>query len=60
MCFIAIEVLVEMWGLARVNGVVGIGTGWDCGRCRLDGLNGLFLYCRVSMTFYDFYDKISG
>ena len=28
---------------------VGVGSGWDCGRCRLDGPNGLFLHCRVSM-----------
>ena len=28
-----------------------VGPGWDCGRCRLDGPNGLLLHCRVSMTF---------
>ena len=28
---------------------MGVGPGWDCGRCRLDGPNGLFLHCRVSM-----------
>ena len=34
--------------LARVNdGVMGIGSGWDCGRCRLDGLNSLLLHCRI-------------
>ena len=30
-------------------GDMGVGPGWDCGRCRLDGPNGLFLRCRVSM-----------
>ena len=28
---------------------MGIGPGWDCGRCRPDGPNGLFLHCRDSM-----------
>ena len=28
---------------------MGIGPGWDCGRCRLDGLNGLLLHCRDSI-----------
>ena len=35
--------------VGKICGVVGVGPEWDCGRCRLDGLNGLFLYCRVSM-----------
>ena len=26
-----------------------IGPGWDCGQCRLGGLNGLLLHCRDSM-----------
>jgi len=30
-------------------GVAGIGPGWDCGRCGLDGPNGLLPHCRVSM-----------
>jgi len=30
---------------------MGVGPGWDCGRCRLDGPNGLFLYCRDSILF---------
>jgi len=42
--------------MRRLEGLVGkicrdmgVGPGWDCGRYRLDGPNGLFLYCRVSM-----------
>jgi len=39
-------------GLARVNAWgYGLGPGWDCGRCRLDGLNGLLLHYR-SLKFY--------
>jgi len=35
-------------GLARVNArVMEIGPGWDCGRCRLDGPNGLLLPRRI-------------
>ena len=26
---------------------MGVGPGWDCGRCRLDGPKGLSLHCRV-------------
>jgi len=26
---------------------MGIRPGWDCGRCRLDGPNGLLLHCRI-------------
>jgi len=26
-------------------------TGWDCGRCRLDGPNGLLPHCRFSMIY---------
>ena len=33
-------------GISRVT---MIEPGWDCGRCRLDGPNGLLLHCRVSM-----------
>ena len=33
-------------------GVTGIGPGWDCGRCRLDGLNGLLLHCRDSTILF--------
>ena len=28
---------------------MGVEPGWDCGRYRLDGPNGLLLHCRVSM-----------
>ena len=28
---------------------MGVGPGWDGGRCSLNGPDGLFLHCRVSM-----------
>ena len=42
------KLLLVSGGLTRViHGVMGIGPGWDCGRSRLDGLNGLLLHCRI-------------
>jgi len=31
---------------------MGIGPGWDCGRCRLDGPNDLLLHCSI-LRCYD-------
>ena len=39
-------------GLAGfICGVMGIGPGWDCRRCRLDGPNNLLQLCRDSMEY---------
>ena len=35
--------------VAKICRDMEVGPGWDCGWCRLDGPNGLFLYCRVSI-----------
>ena len=35
-----------------------LGPRWDCGRCRLDGPNGLLLHCRDSVIYDQLPEKI--